>query len=184
MKLLRSFYERPTLEVSKDLLGKHLIFHSPKGKLVGEISEVEAYLGETDPACHAFVGRTKRTAPLYLEGGYSYVYFIYGMYYCFNVVTEVKDCAGAVLIRSVIPIEGIQQMQENRAGKAKRIADLTNGPGKLCTAFGITLSQNAVDMVNSDALYIEDVGKTVTDYRVTPRIGITKAAEKPWRFVY
>src|SRR5689334_8406688 len=131
--LPRSFYLRSTLDVAPDLLGKFLVYRSPQGELVGEINEVEAYRGKDDPACHAFGGKTPRTAILFEEGGFSYVYFIYGMYYCLNVTTEAKDHAGAVLIRSIIPVEGIEAMSQNRGlgmrPSLQKARNLTNGPG-------------------------------------------------------
>jgi DNA-3-methyladenine glycosylase len=182
MKLPRSFYLRPTLEVAPDLLGKYLVFQSPSGSLVGEINEVEAYM-EEDAASHSFRGITERTKIMFEEGGYSYVYFIYGMYYCLNVTTEAKGRGAAVLIRSVIPREGIEIMQSN-PGRSNTPKALTNGPGKICKAFGITKEQNGIDLVTSDELFIEDRGLRVPSFQVTPRIGISKATEKEWRFFY
>jgi DNA-3-methyladenine glycosylase len=180
MKLPRSFYSRPTLEVAPDLLGKYLVFHSPQGKVVGEINEVEAYLGLNDPASHAFRGKTDRTSVLFGEAGFAYVYFIYGVHYCLNLVTETNGTAGAVLLRSLIPIEGQEIMAKNR-GSDK---NLTNGPGKICQAFGITKTQNGVDVVQSDTLYLEDRGKKVPIYSTSKRIGISQATDKLWRFFY
>ncbi len=180
MKLTRDFYSRSVLTVAPDLLGKYLVFHSPQGKFVGEINEVEAYRGIDDPASHAYRGQTLRNAVMFGEGGYAYVYFIYGMYDCLNVVTGAAGVAEAVLIRSVIPIEGEEIMRKNRHN-AKH---LTDGPGKLCQAFGITREQNGIDLVTSDVLYIEDRGKVITQFQSTPRIGINVAQEKLWRFCY
>jgi DNA-3-methyladenine glycosylase len=189
MQLSRSFYTRPTLEVCPDILGKHLVFHSPLGKLVGEINEVEAYIGKDDPACHAFRGKTTRTAIMFEEGGYSYIYFIYGMYFCLNVTTEAKDCAAAILIRSVIPVEGAEIMKKNRGVKKEKLTEkelqnLTNGPGKLCQAFGLTRDHNAIDLVSSDLLYLEETGKRITEFKTSPRVGITQATDRLWRFQY
>lgn len=174
VKLDRAFFARPTLEVAPDLLGKYLVYCSPHGKLVGEITEVEAYIGANDPASHAFRGRTPRTEVMFGEPGLSYVYFIYGMYYCLNIVTEAKDQPAAVLIRSVIPVEGFADMSPK----------LTDGPGKLCRAFGITLAQNKIDVTTSDILYVEDQGKKPKKIHKSTRIGIKKATELLWRFYY
>lgn len=181
-KLPRSFYARPTLTVARDLLGKHLVHQTPAGRIIGEINEVEAYLGQEDPASHAYRGMTTRAAVMFGEAGFSYVYFIYGSHYCINVVAETEGTAGAVLLRSVIPMEGVTLMKENRG--IDRVANLTNGPGKLCQAFGITRAHNGIDFVTSTILFLEDVGKVITRFEQTPRIGITKATDKPWRFVY
>jgi DNA-3-methyladenine glycosylase len=189
-QLPRAFYLRPTLEVAPDLLGKYLVFNSPEGKLVGEINEIEAYMGELDPASHAHRGKTERTEVMFREGGYAYVYFIYGVHYSLNVVTEAAGQARAVLLRSVIPVEGIEVMAKNRgtaeAGNVneKQLRNLTNGPGKLCQAFGITKEQNGIDLVTSPQMYIEDSGKKVLKYQTSARIGISKANDKMWRFFY
>jgi DNA-3-methyladenine glycosylase len=181
-QLPRSFYLRPTLEVAPDLLGKFLIFHSPQGKIVGEINEVEAYLGESDPASHAFRGPTPRTKVMFGEAGYSYVYFTYGMHYCLNVVTEETGVAGAVLIRSVIPREGVEIMQSHR--RRPDLKNLTNGPGKLCQAYGLTRAHNGIDLVRSEQLYLQDRGVVPSSYQTSPRIGISQAKEQLWRFYY
>ena len=160
---------RPVVEVAKDLLGKYLIFQSPDGLKVGEINETEAYHQFDDPACHAFKGKTPRCEVLFEKGGHVYIYFIYGMYYCLNFVAEEEGVGAAVLIRSVIPIEGLE-------GK-------TDGPGKLCRAYGLTKEQNKIDAVTSDILYLEDRGKKV-EFKTSTRIGISQAKEKMWRFYY
>ncbi len=186
----RSFYLRPTLEVAPDLIGKNLVYHSQAGIVKGEITEVEAYIGQDDLACHAAAGRTPRTETMFWEGGHTYIYLIYGMYYCLNVVTEAKDYPAAVLIRAVRPIEGIDIMCQNRFGKvskhctAAQVTHLSDGPGKLCKAFNLTKSQNAIDLVKSSDLFIEDVGRRIDQSKIltTPRIGIRQATEKLWRF--
>lgn len=183
VKLPRNFYSRPALLVAPELLGKYLVFHSLQGKLVGEINEVEAYLGEKDPASHAFRGKTSRTEVMFGEGGFSYVYFIYGVHFCLNVVCEGAGVAGAVLIRSVIPVEGQEIMHLNRGEKVSE-KNLTNGPGKVCQAFGITRKQNGMDLVASNILYLEDRGKRISKFQTTPRVGISSAKEKLWRFCY
>jgi DNA-3-methyladenine glycosylase len=193
-KLPRSFFLRPTLEVAPDLLGKHLVFHSPKGKLVGEINEVEVYLGEEDPASHAFRGKTARNQVMFGQGGVAYIYFTYGMYFCMNIVTEEAGKARAVLLRSVIPLEGLEIMAQNRGknleelrqkkNPAKEIANLTNGPGKLCQAFGLTKEHYGIDLVESAQLYLESTRQASPIFQTSPRIGIAQAKEKPWRFFY
>jgi DNA-3-methyladenine glycosylase len=182
--LPREFYLRPTLDVAKDLLGKYLVYESSYGQLVGEINETEAYTKD-DPACHAFRGKTPRNAVMFEEGGYSYVYFIYGMYFCLNVTTEEEGTPGAVLIRSVIPTEGVEVMRR-LCGKSAEIPSykLTNGPGKICKAFGITRQQNGLDLVNSKKIWVEDRGKTLPKFETTTRIGLKVAVDRPWRFYY
>lgn len=170
MQLKREFYLRPTLTVAPDLLGKFLIFHSPEGIKVGQINEVEAYLGALDPAAHSFHGKTARNASIFLPGGHAYVYFTYGMHYCLNVGCEGEGIGNAVLLRSVIPVEGLAGVK-------------TDGPGKLCRAFGITRAQNGIDLTSSNQLYIEDRGVKVSKIITTPRIGISKAKDMLWRFV-
>jgi len=180
-RLSRHFFVRPTLTVTRELLGKYLVHQTRQGLFVGEINEVEAYANVDDPASHAFRGRTLRNTPMFLEGGHAYIYFTYGMHYCLNIVTEQADTAGAVLIRSVIPIEGIKMMQKNRGGKPLKI--LTNGPGKVCQAFGLTKQQNGLDLVTSTELWLEDRGKKISRFQKTPRIGIRNGTNKLWRFV-
>jgi len=187
MKLKRDFFLRPTLEVAKDLLGKHLVYESPEGRVVGEINEVESYIGQDDPACHASAspktnGKTERTKTMFLEGGHAYIYFTYGMYYCLNVVTEKADYPSAILIRSIIPVEGEKIMMNNRAKSTTEY--LANGPGKLCQAYGLERHQNGIDLVTSDVLYLEDSGKKIKKFQTTARIGITKGQDKLWRFHY
>ncbi len=179
-----TYYNRPTLEVAQDLLGQYLVFDSPHGTLIGEINEVESYIGEDDPACHAARGKTPRTSIMYGHGGVAYIYFIYGMYYCLNVVTEVVDCPAAILIRSVIPIQGQEIMRTNRhAQKNMKDKQLSNGPGKLCQAFGLTKAQNGFNLITSK-LRIEPSNKTIETFTITPRIGIKVGQEKLWRYHY
>jgi DNA-3-methyladenine glycosylase len=178
----RSFYYRPTEIVARELLGAVLECRTPEGVASGRIVETEAYLGEHDLACHAAVGRTARTAPLYGEPGIAYVYFIYGMYWCFNAVTRAKDVRSAVLVRAIEPLEGIPLMQRRRPG-AKRPHDLTNGPGKLCLALGIT-GEHTWHPLQRPPLVIRR-GDSIGDDRVaiTPRIGITQWADAPLRWI-
>ena len=168
-RLERKFYNRPTLKVAKDLLGKFLVFRDR----IGMITETEAYIGRVDPASHSYRGVTPRTKVMFGPPGFSYVYFIYGMYYCFNIVTEKEGEGAAVLIRAVEPVSGI------------RPDTVCNGPGKLCKAFGMTKEQNEIDLTKAQDFYVEDRGIEVAtkDIQVTKRIGLSVAKEKDWRFV-
>lgn len=183
-RLLQSFFQRPTLIVARDLLGKYLVVKRGRTILSGIIVETEAYVGEHDLACHASHGRTSRTETLYAEAGTLYVYLIYGMYYCLNVVTEGKDFPSAVLLRAVQPVDGVALMEKRR--KTKQVTALASGPGKICQAFGITKRMNG-EMISGDVLWIEDRGETVCDSAVAavPRVGVDYAGackEYPWRW--
>ena len=153
-------------------------------RLVGCIVEVEAYLGETDQASHARPGRTRRNAPMYGPPGHAYVYFIYGMYYCLNAVSEPEGSPAAVLIRALEPLEGLGVMHRHRPGRSD--CDLTSGPGKLCQALAIDRSLNNADLCQSSQLWIE-AEALIPDGKVAtgPRIGIRgdqPARTAPWRF--
>lgn len=176
MILKRSFYARPTVEVARDLLGKEL----RHGKTSGIIVETEAYLGGDDLASHSARGITDRTRVMFGPPGHAYVYFIYGMYDCVNMVAESDGVAGAVLIRALEPLRGIELMQERRP-KAKRLEDLTSGPGKLTRALGITRELNGAD-VTRGTLTVHDNGVHGFSIVTGPRIGITKCADWPLRF--
>jgi len=178
-KLNREFYLRPTLDVARDLIGKYLVFKTGGKVLSARLVEVEAYIGENDPACHAAVGRTDRNDVMYGPGGYSYVYFIYGMYHCLNVVTENEGFPAAVLIRGAEPVEGVEIMLSQFDNKKNN--GLTSGPGKLCKAFGLSREHNGLDLVG-DILFIEDRGFRPARIENSSRIGIKKAVEKKWRF--
>jgi DNA-3-methyladenine glycosylase len=165
------------------LLGKYLVRKHPDGKTVGRIVETEAYVGPKDLACHASRGRTARTEIMFGRAGYAYVYFIYGVYYCLNIVTEEVDHASAVLIRALEPVEGIEIMKRRRRTEEQR--NLASGPGKLCQAFAIDKSLNGAD-VCAGVLYIEDRGEPAPKILATPRIGVDYAGkwkDKPWRFL-
>lgn len=182
MKLLRSFYEQPTIDVAKQLLGKFLIHRHAEAILVGRIVETEAYLGPHDLACHAAKGRTKRTEVMFGAAGHAYVYFIYGFYNMLNLVTEAQDYPAAVLIRAVEPVRGIEQMKLNRNNE--RLSDLASGPGKLCQAFAIDRALNGQDICGK-ILYLEDRGEPTPKFDATPRIGVDYAGkwkDKPLRF--
>ncbi|MBX7149009.1 DNA-3-methyladenine glycosylase [bacterium] len=169
-----------TLKVARDLLGKLLVHDSAEGKTVGRIVETEAYLSN-DPACHASRGLTPRNAPMFEEAGIAYVYFIYGMYHCFNVVTGKKGRGEAVLIRALEPVEGIPLMFKRRP-KAKLDRDLCSGPGKLVMAMGIEKEHNK-HRLHEGPLYLLNEGKIKKkDVVTTTRIGIVEGANLPYRF--
>ncbi|WP_017416274.1 DNA-3-methyladenine glycosylase [Clostridium tunisiense] len=191
MKLDKTFYRRDTLPVAKELLGKKLV-HKINGRILsGIIVETEAYMGIQDKAAHSYGGRkTERTKVMFEAGGVSYIYFIYGLYYCFNVVTAEEGIPQAVLIRAVQPVEGIEDMALLRANKnikeltKKQIINIANGPAKLCSALKLDKTLNAVSLT-SDILYIEDVNYNNFEIVETTRIGIDYAEEAkdyPWRF--
>lgn len=176
------FYDRPTELVARELLGAMMQCTSAGITTSARIVETEAYLGPHDPACHAVAGLTPRTAQLFGPPGLAYVYFIYGMYWCFNAVTRERGHGSAVLVRAVHPIAGVDVMRRRRP-RAVRDRDLTNGPGKLCMAMGITGSMTGTSL--RDGPVVIRSGAPVPDDAVvvTPRIGITRAAEWPMRFL-
>lgn len=163
-RLSRDFFNRSTLLVAPELLGKIMVF----GSMAGVITETEAYVGQDDPACHAARGKTPRNAVMFGPAGFSYVYFIYGMHHCLNFVTEEEGFPGAVLIRGLMVLEP-SPLQ-------------LNGPGKLCRHLGITRDHNALDLMESNLLYIKDSPLSPL-HEATPRIGIRQGQEKLWRFV-
>jgi DNA-3-methyladenine glycosylase len=181
--LPRKFYNRPTLTVARELIGARIVRISEGVRLAGLITETEAYIGETDLACHAKAGRTPRTTIMYGPPGHAYVYFTYGNHWMLNVVTEVEGFPAAALIRAIQPTEGVEIMSARRRGRD------TFGPGKLTKAMDITKSENGVDLtVAGDGLWIE-AGISVPDENVTigPRVGLNTVPEpwfsKPWRFL-
>jgi DNA-3-methyladenine glycosylase len=180
--LPRAFYERETEIVAREMLGTVLECETDDGIASGIIVETEAYLGEHDLACHAAAGRTVRTEALYGSPGTSYVYFIYGMYWCFNAVTRAEGSPSAVLVRAIEPLDGIALMHKRRP-RVKSEVDLTNGPGKLCTALGITGSMSAQALQRRPLVIRE--GEPVADdsVEVTTRIGITRCADWPLRWI-
>ncbi|MDP9279559.1 MAG: DNA-3-methyladenine glycosylase [Gemmatimonadota bacterium] len=180
--LPRAFYERETEIVAREMLGAVLECETDAGLTSGIIVETEAYLGEHDLACHAATGRTARTEALYGPPGTSYVYFIYGMYWCFNAVTRTEGLPSAVLVRALEPLSGTALMHERRPGIRNEV-DLTNGPGKLCTALGIVGSMSGKSLQRKPLVIRE--GKPVPDEKVevTTRIGITKSADWPLRWI-
>ena len=180
-KLPRSFYLRPTLTVAKDLLGKTLVRKIGKKILAGKIVEVEAYLGEKDPASHAFRGKTKRNEVMFRKGGHLYVYFTYGMHFCANVVTEGDGIGHAVLLRAVEPVHGIEEMQRMRGGKGAGM-NVTDGPAKLCEAFDIARDQNGTDLLGKEIFIAHGEKIPKSKIASSRRIGIRKGVEKRWRF--
>jgi DNA-3-methyladenine glycosylase len=190
--LPRDFYARDPRLVSRDLLGKVLVRRVRGGRLAGRIVEVEAYLGADDPAAHSASGRTLRNAVLFGPPGHSYVYFIYGNYFCFNVSCLPDGEAGGVLFRALEPLAGIEEMAEARGllpmNRERQVGDLrklTSGPGRLAEAFGITrLRDNEKDLTSRRSdLFIADEGFRPRRIEVTPRIGITKAVAHPLRYI-
>lgn len=190
-KLQRNFYCKDTLTVAQNLLGK-IIVHSINGKkLSGRIVETEAYKGVTDKAAHSYGGRrTKRTEIMYGPCGFSYVYMIYGMYYCFNIVTEKEGIPEAVLIRALEPLGNLNEISLNRYNRSfsslnkAKIINLTNGPGKLCKALSIGKEENKIDLCGS-TLYIAEDNFNEFTIKAAKRIGISyaqEAANYPWRF--
>jgi DNA-3-methyladenine glycosylase len=208
--LPRSFYLRSTLQVARDLLGKHIVRKVGTLLLIGKIVEVEAYC-KGDPASHAFHGRTKRNDVMFWEGGHLYVYFTYGMHFCANIVTGNEGMGEAVLIRAVEPLVGIEVMMKNRkkyfssgvveplskrkiklegsyparrlnGGIPELLRNLTNGPAKFCQAFNISRKENGTDLIDSQIIII--VGKTKSGSSIgrSARIGIRSGLEKKWRF--
>jgi len=185
--LARSFFARAPRRVARELLGKILVRDSGKLLLAARIVEVEAYLGEDDPAAHAAVGNTARNSVLFGPPGYAYVYFIYGNHYCLNVSCEREGKAGSVLFRALEPLQGIKEMARARNIALQRSGDLrrlTSGPGRLAEAFGITRARdNGVDLTSpASSLWIGDDGYRATSIQITPRVGISKAADQPLRF--
>ncbi len=185
MILPREFYERDTLLVAKELLGKKLVHETEEGKTVGRIVEVEAYIGPGDAAAHTYKGlRSSRTEVAFGPGGHAYVYMIYGMYYCFNIVTNKKNKPEVVLIRALEPVEGIELMVRRRG--TEKIKNLCSGPGKLCRAMEISKKDNAADLCGDSLYLLDSASIPENDILATPRINIDYAGEAinyPWRYI-
>jgi DNA-3-methyladenine glycosylase len=186
MKILKkSFYNRNTLTVAREMLGQKLVRIIDGKRLSAFVAETEAYLGTGDSASHASRGRTPRNQVMFGPAGIAYVYFVYGMHYLLNVVTEAKEIPGAVLLRAVVPLKGIAHMQKLRNRQDK---DLTNGPAKLCQAMSINVDLNGWDLTRGKILWVEAY-QEIPDSGVIagPRIGINYATvadrKAPWRFV-
>lgn len=192
MIISKEFYNRSALDVAQDLLGKVLVREVDGKVLKGRIVETEAYIGTIDKACHAYNGRrTKRTEILYEDAGVSYIYFIYGLYHCFNVVTNKKDVAEAVLIRAIEPINELDYIANIRYNKKyneltkAQSKNLTNGPSKLCLAYLLNKDLNAVKLYEKGAVYITDDNNETFEIVESKRIGINYAEEAKdflWRF--
>jgi DNA-3-methyladenine glycosylase len=180
--LPRRFYDRHTLAVAADLIGKVLVHRAAAGVTAGAIVETEAYIGESDPACHAAPGPTRRNEPLYGPPGVAYVYLNYGMHYLVNAVTEGEGSPAAVLIRALEPLEGVDLMRARRArGQTPvDVSALCRGPGNLTRALGISLAQNRLRLTEPP-LSIEDWGVAAGDVAWGPRIGIRVGTDRPWR---
>lgn len=176
--LRREFYNREAPEVARDLLGKVLV-HGPAA---GRIVETEAYLGEGDLAAHSARGLTPRTRVIFGPPGHAYVYFIYGMYECLNLVCEPKGRAGCVLLRALEPLAGIEVMRRRRPA-ARKDEDLASGPGKLTLAMSITRAQNGADVTRGSLVVREPADRLELPIQVTRRIGITQCADLPLRFI-
>lgn len=180
--LARDFYDRETEVVSRELLGAVLECRTADGLASGIIVETEAYIGEHDAACHAAAGRTRRTEPLYGPPGIAYVYFIYGIHWCINAVTRAEGFPSAVLIRALEPLGGLPLMRRRRV-KARSDRELTNGPGKLCAALGIDSRMNGLPLQRAPVVIRAGDPVKDRDVDITPRIGITQAAEWPLRYL-
>jgi len=173
-KVFRQFYEQPTIEVARQLLGKYLVRKHREGTTVGRIVETEAYVGPQDLACHASKGWTRRTEVMFGPPGHAYVYLIYGFYNMLNFVTEPVDHPAAVLVRAVEPVQGIELMRRRR--NSQSLKSLASGPGKLCQAFAIDRSLNGTDLCGS-VICIQDRGEPAPKLLATPRIGVDYAGK-------
>lgn len=183
-KLGKFFYKKSTFILARQLLGKYIVRKIGKRKLSGKIIETEIYYGEEDEGSHAYMGRTERNRSMFGGPGRLYIYFIYGMYYCLNIVTERNGFPAAVLIRAAEPKEGIEIMAGNR--KTKNIRKLCSGPGKLCEAFQITKKENNINLCGNK-IFLEDRGEKIPKIKKGSRIGLSKniskeARNKKWRF--
>ncbi len=180
--LPRAFYNRPTLEVARDLIGKTLLRRTVEGLAGGVIVETEAYVAAVDPAAHAYRGKTPRNASMFAAPGTAYVYRSYGIHYCLNVVTESEGVAAAVLLRAIRPTVGLELMRRRR-GPGISDRDLARGPGRLCQALALTTSEDGADLLGDELWLTETPGVEPLTIAATPRIGITQAADWLWRFV-
>jgi len=178
-RLAKCFYEKPTIEVARSLLGKILVHAGEPGLAAGRIVETEAYLFHNDPACHAARGKTGRNASMFGPPGKAYVYLVYGLHCCFNVVTGKAGEGEAVLVRALEPLSGLDLMVSRRGTFQKRL--LASGPGRLCQALAIGLAQNGADL-SAGSLYLAEDGYPEAQTVTTGRVGIAVAAELPLRF--
>jgi len=186
-RLQRAFFDRPTLQVARELLGTRLVRLESGGRTAGIIVETEAYIGEEDLGCHASVGLTLRTRVLYGPPGHAYVYFTYGNYWMLNFVAEREGFPAAILIRGIVPTEGIERIAARRVGQPRE--HWTDGPGKICLALAINKAQNEADLCASQAELFVEMGVSIADADVTtgPRVGLNSIPEPwksiPWRFI-
>lgn len=186
-RLDRSFFDRPALQVTRDLLGMRMVRLDGGRRLSGTIVEAEAYIGEEDLGCHCKAGRTPRTRVMYGPPGHAYVYFTYGMHWMLNLVVEAEGFPAAVLIRAILPLEGLDVIASRRDGQPE--ARWTDGPGKICQALNIDGSLNGADLCAPSAGLFIERGEPVLDSSVTigPRVGLNSVPEpwksKPWRFL-
>jgi len=186
-RLQRAFFDRPTLQVARQLLGTRLVRLEDGKRTAGIIVETEAYIGEEDLGCHASVGLTPRTRVLYGPPVHAYVYFTYGNYWMLNFVAEREGFPAAILIRGIVPIEGIERIAARRVGQPR--AHWTDGPGKICLALAINKAQNEADLCASQAELFVEMGVSIADADVTtgPRVGLNSVPEPwksiPWRFI-
>ena len=179
--LQRPFFMQDSAQIAEQLLGCYLIREIRNKSLVGRIVETEAYLGLNDPCCHSFGGLyTERTKTMYLTGGYSYVYFTYGMYHCFNVVTGSEKEPEAVLIRAIEPIKGISEMRKNR--KKEKQVDLCSGPGKLCQALHINRELNGKNLTQKGDIYISQ-GEAINNVEADSRVGLPLHEDSAYWFL-
>ena len=178
-KLPKSFFQQPTTDVARGLLGKVITHKTAEGTAAGRIVEVEAYLYREDPACHASKGKTARNAAMFGPAGTAYVYLIYGMYYCFNVVTALAGEGEAVLVRALEPLTGLELMAARRS--TNDVRQLASGPGKLCQALAINRKQDGLDLTDSPLMLTDD-GFLADNIITTTRIGISVAVDLPLRF--
>ena len=200
-RLTREFFNRPTLVVACELLGKYLIHQLKNVRLAGKIVETEAYIGVTDKASHASWRRRETCAPMWGRPGFAYVYLTYGLHHLLNIVTEEDGVPAAVLIRAVEPVEGVEEMIKKRfprgsnplrgldpiASRRKYLISLTSGPAKMTQALNIDKKHNGIDLCREGGLWLEDRGVVVkrSEIGISPRIGVAYAGEdakKPWRF--
>lgn len=181
-QLERPFFSRSTLQVARELLGMRLVRQERDVRLVGVISEVEAYRGEEDQGCHARAGRTPRTRVMYGSPGHAYVYFTYGMHWMLNFVTEAEGYPAAVLIRAILPVEGLDVIAARRDGQP--FVHWTDGPAKLCQALGIDRRHNGLDLCAPQSEIFVQVGESIPDSAVTigPRVGLNNVPE-PWKSI-
>ncbi len=187
-RLERDLLDRPSPDVARGLLGRLLIHETEEGRCVGRIVETEAYAGPTDRASHARAGRTARTAVMFGPAGHAYVYLVYGMHHCLNVVCGPDGIASAVLIRALEPLDGLEVMRSRRGDTAGPDARMAAGPARLCQALGIDRGHSGTDLTSDPRLYLAKpaVGLRDDEVLVGPRIGVDYAGEewsrRPWRF--